>query len=111
MGFCGSYVAAAWSEARQGDTWALRAETLEALFTSDRGAFEPRLERVLRASAERGLPLVFVLTDADHRRLGRLDGGGRPVELARLGAELLRRADGASVYLLWVPQGRSGSSR
>lgn len=102
---------AAWSEARQGDTWALRAETLEALFTSDRGAFEPRLERVLRASAERGLPLVFVLTDADHRRLGRLDGGGRPVELARLGAELLRRADGASVYLLRVPQGRSGSSR
>ena len=101
----------AWNEARQGDTWALRAEALEALFTSDRAAFEPRLERVLRASAERGLPLVFVLTDADHRRLGRLDGGGRPVELARLGAELLRRADGASVYLLRAPQGGSGSSR
>ena len=101
----------AWNEARQGDTWALRAEALEALFTSDRAAFEPRLERVLRASAERGLPLVFVLTDADHRRLGRLDGGGRPVELARLGAVLLRRADGASVYLLRAPQGGSGSSR
>ncbi|MEE2941162.1 MAG: hypothetical protein VX460_12300 [Planctomycetota bacterium] len=102
---------AAWSEARQGDAWALRAETLEALFTSDRGAFEPRLERVLRTSAERGLPRVFVLTDADHRRLGRLDAGGRPVELARLGAELLRRAEGASVYLLRVPQGEGGSSR
>lgn len=101
----------AWNEARQGDVWALRAETLEALFTSDRSAFEPRLERVLRTSAERGLPLVFVLTDADHRRLGRLDGGGRPVELARLGAELLRRAEGTSVYLLRVPQGGGRSSR
>lgn len=103
--------AAAWNEAKQGDDWALRSETLEALFTSDRSAFQPRFERVLRASAEGGLPLVFVLTDADHRRLGRLDGGGRPIELARLGVDLLRRAEGASVYLLRVPQGESGSGR
>lgn len=101
----------AWNEARQGDVWELRAETLKALFSSDRSAYEPRLERVLRISAERGLALLFVLTDADHRRLRRLDGGGRPVELARLGAELLRRADGTSVYVLRVPQGGGGSSR
>lgn len=100
-----------WHEARQGDEWSLRSETIEALLTSDRGAWEPRLAQVLRASAERGLPLVFVLTDADHRRLGRLDGGGRPIELARLGAERIRGGEGATVYLLRVPQGGAGSGR